>query len=383
MHYNVAEMDSITQGLLGAVTAQLGFRQRIGRDAGWAAAATAILADADSYIIRGLGITHAGQADLAFMAYHRGISHSLLAVPVIAAAAAGAWWLLRRALARRSRPARGAEEPGGRSPRPARPSLRLLYACCFVAALSHPLLDLFTSYGTQLLAPITNARYAIDALPIIDIIYTPILILTLLACYVARRLAGNWRRVTVRIAWAGFALSAAYVGAGWAIGRLAIHKAGSVWGPPTGGDRAAEHRASPMIPTIFVWRVVRRTPSKWSAARINVLFDTEATGRSNSEAPVVDNRWVRRARQLAAVRTYDWFAMGLTRATYQFTAGHHVVEFHDMRYSFPPESVNSMWPMRVVFGPEGAVRRTGRQRHFRRGSIGQVLRQAWGYLWKP
>ena len=371
MGYNIAAMDSITQGLLGAVTAQLAFRQRIGRDAGWAAAATALIADADSYIVRGLGLTYAGQADLAHMAYHRGISHSLLAVPVIAAASAGAWWLLRRGIAR----LRGREKSG--------PRFALLYACCFVAALSHPLLDLFTSYGTQLLSPITNARFAIDALPFIDIIYTPILILTLLGCYVARKLAGNWRRATARVAWAGFALSLAYTGAGYALGRLAIHKAAGVWGPPGEAEKPAQCRASPMIPTIFVWRVVRRTPERWSTARINVLFAVDGDRRLRGEAPVVDNRWVRRARRLTAVRTYDWFAMGQTRATYEFTAGRHVVEFHDMRFSFPPESVNSMWPMRVVFDPDGSLRGTGRQRHFRRGGIGRALRQAWGYLWKP
>ena len=34
-------MDSITQGLMGAVIAQLGFLQRIGKEAGWIAAGTA------------------------------------------------------------------------------------------------------------------------------------------------------------------------------------------------------------------------------------------------------------------------------------------------------------------------------------------------------
>jgi len=38
-------MDPLTQGLLGAVTAQLGFRRGIGRDASWVAATTAAAAD--------------------------------------------------------------------------------------------------------------------------------------------------------------------------------------------------------------------------------------------------------------------------------------------------------------------------------------------------
>src|SRR5690606_3929228 len=36
------------------------------------------------------------------------------------------------------------------------------------ALLTHPLLDLCTSYGTQLLAPVSRERYALDAVSIID-----------------------------------------------------------------------------------------------------------------------------------------------------------------------------------------------------------------------
>ena len=43
-------MDTITQGLLGAVTAQLGFRQRIGRETTWVAAAAGIMPDLDILI---------------------------------------------------------------------------------------------------------------------------------------------------------------------------------------------------------------------------------------------------------------------------------------------------------------------------------------------
>ena len=52
-------MDTITQGLLGAATAQLGFRRKLGRGATWAAALTAMLPDLDIFaapLMRAVGV---------------------------------------------------------------------------------------------------------------------------------------------------------------------------------------------------------------------------------------------------------------------------------------------------------------------------------------
>ena len=42
--------------------------------------------------------------------------------------------------------------------------------------LSHPLLDWFTTYGTQLLAPFSRHRFAIDGVGIVDPFYSLTLI---------------------------------------------------------------------------------------------------------------------------------------------------------------------------------------------------------------
>ena len=66
-------MDTITQGLLGAVTAQLGFRQRIGRDATWVAAAAAVVPDLDIFIVPLMSMTGMEVDSLAQLRYHRGL----------------------------------------------------------------------------------------------------------------------------------------------------------------------------------------------------------------------------------------------------------------------------------------------------------------------
>jgi inner membrane protein len=90
---------------------------------------------------------------LAFIRYHRGFTHSLVAVPLLALAGA----LLGRVL-------------GG--PRWFRP----LFILGIVVLLSHLLLDLATSYGTQLLSPFSRRRFSLDWIFIIDPYFTALLL---------------------------------------------------------------------------------------------------------------------------------------------------------------------------------------------------------------
>ena len=133
------DMDTITQGLLGAATAQLGFRQRIGKDATWLAALAGIVPDLDIFVQPLMTLSGRETDDFTRTVIHRGISHSLVMVPVFSLLITLLWRRFRRS---------------SKSPKP----FALLYACVFVALLSHPLLDWTTSYGTQLLAPFTDRR---------------------------------------------------------------------------------------------------------------------------------------------------------------------------------------------------------------------------------
>ncbi len=119
----------------------------------WAALAGAIFAvlpDVDYFFIY--------WDRLAFIRYHRGFTHSLVAVPLFALAGA----LLGRFL-------------GG--PRWFRPLLIL----GIVVLLSHLLLDLATSYGTQLLSPFSRRRFSLDWIFIIDPYFTALLLAGVIA----------------------------------------------------------------------------------------------------------------------------------------------------------------------------------------------------------
>lgn len=136
-------MDSITQAVLGASIqgALLGRWQ--GRKALLYGAMLGTLPDLDVVIDYGDAV--------ADMTYHRGFSHSLF---VLTGLALFLTWLTRRFR----------HNPGY--------SAQRLFLTVWLVLITHPLLDSFTSYGTQLFWPLTPIPTAWSSIFIIDPLYT-------------------------------------------------------------------------------------------------------------------------------------------------------------------------------------------------------------------
>ena len=367
-------MDTITQGLLGAATAQLGFRQKIGRDATWVAAAAAIVPDLDIFIAPLLSLTGAELDDMARLRIHRGWSHSLFVAPLLALPIAALWWRARRGYARRL---------AGAGERAKPPPFWLLYLCVFVAVFTHPLLDWCTSYGTRLLEPLTDTRYAIDAAPIIDFIYTPLLLVTLLACWAARKIArGRAPRATLVIGWAGVLLSVGYLAAGRLLHDRAADRAAAL--VASKGEKVLRADAYPAIGTIFLWRAVVQTDQAWHAVRVHHFTERPPQQwRAARAARTAPNEWVRRARRLEEYQTYRWFTNDRIRVEYEAINGVHVVRFHDMRYSPRLDGIESLWPLVAEFDRKGKLVFVGRRMERRRREFARYAAAVWHDLWNP
>lgn len=147
-------MDSLTQLALGALCGEIILSKKIGYKGMLWGAALGTLPDLD--IIAYLWLDAADQ-----LRWHRGVSHSLLSIP-IAALLIG--WLISKVHKGKN--------------------VTYLLAFWFVlwAWGTHIFIDCFNTYGTQILAPFSDTLFSFDVMFIIDPLFTLPLVIGLIAC---------------------------------------------------------------------------------------------------------------------------------------------------------------------------------------------------------
>ncbi|MFT0850244.1 metal-dependent hydrolase [Achromobacter sp. F4_2707] len=216
-------MDSVTQAALGAGIAGALMGPRYGRKAILAGAALATLPDLDILIKYG--------DPLSQMINHRGFSHSLF---VLTAFALFLGWLAKRFRLHKDGQGYG----------------RLLLTIWLIL-ITHPVLDAFTSYGTQLWWPLRPTPSSWSSVFIIDPFYTaPLLGGVLIALLVGPRAAMSRALGAILLLGAGY-LGASLAAKHWAENR--VH------------DMLVEQGRQPVamfsVPqpfNIVLWRVVAR-----------------------------------------------------------------------------------------------------------------------------
>jgi inner membrane protein len=171
-------MDSVTQAVFGAAVQGAVLGKWQGRKALIYGAMLGTLPDMDVVLDFGDAVAN--------MTYHRGFSHSLFVLLPVALAMT---WLVRRF-----------------RPHPDYTSLRL-FACIALVLVTHVLLDVFTTYGTQIFWPVPVTPAAISSIFIIDPLFT----LPLLIAVLAGLVIGLGRR-GLRLQYAALALSTLYLG---------------------------------------------------------------------------------------------------------------------------------------------------------------------------
>jgi inner membrane protein len=149
-------MEPLTHFLTGACIGRTGFN----RKTAYATVAAVLAAEAAD-----LDILWSFAGPVEELKHHRGITHTFLGAPFVAAAAVGAVWLFHRwRTARRRR--RSGIPSHSRAPAPDANSLvppahwGWLYAAALVAALSHILLDWTNNYGVRPFFPFNPRWYA-------------------------------------------------------------------------------------------------------------------------------------------------------------------------------------------------------------------------------
>ena len=271
-------MDSLTQIVLGAALAGAIAPARHRRAALAAGAALGTLPDLDS-----LPMWFMGLDPVTNMTWHRGPSHSLL---VLLPLAAMLWWLFKRT--------------GGRV---AEAPKRWFWAIT-LALVTHPLLDAFTVYGTQLWWPLPPSPAMWSSLFIIDPLYTLPL---LLGCLVA--LVRAWRPSAQKALVLGLALSSVYLG--WSLLAKAMVDRVAERTLAAQGLQDAPRFSVPMPFNTLLWRVVVMTPHGFLEGERSLVADE---GPMVFRAYASDTRALEEAKALPVVDRLLWFNQGFMKA---------------------------------------------------------------------
>ncbi len=311
-------MDTVTQAALGACIAQAGFSERLGRKALVVGTVCGLLPDFD--VLLSVGSDH-----FTYLQTHRGWSHSLLVLPIIALFIA---WLAMK----------WATRPKAQLATPVPSHINnfgVWYLLCFLTLITHPLLDLFTTYGTQIFTPLSNARYTLDGVSIIDPIYTvPLLIAIIIGLIRKKPIKDRKWAVTALVfssAYLGFGLTNSLEAKKQANMQLTQHN-----------FQAVDLRSSPTMFNTLLWRIVAKDKDGHFAVG---FFSTvtkkpiEFTFYKNSE-----NELINQALNSEQGKILRWFSTDLLRAELSESEnGHKQVILTDMRFGLVTNPVSSFF----------------------------------------
>ncbi len=307
-------MDPLTHGLSAALVSRLGFAQKIGRPATAAIVIGGLLPDVD-YVMRTRGV-------LEYLKYHRGITHSFLGGAVLAAILATIIWKF------------GSYKKYGP-----------LWLLSYLGVLLHIFLDLCTSYGTQIFLPFDQGRYSLDLLFIVDLPFTGIFLVCLLAGLL-------WQKRSRQLAWGGLLLASAYLlllAANHGLAELRFQKELNAK-----GISASKLDILPQPLSPFRWSAIATQDGHYYQSMI-ILGEKPENG-IQATANNLDNKYIRKTRDLEVVRFYQWFAR-FPMVSYRQEGDYHIVEYFDLR--FLTSLKRRPFILRITMDEEGDVVKQG------------------------
>ena len=231
-------MDSLSQIVLGASVQGAILGKYQGRKAYFYGAMLGTLPDLDVFIHYGDPISN--------MTYHRGFSHSLIVLTAVSLAGA---WLISRYHQWRDMPLPY--------------STKRLALAMTLALTTHPILDSFTVYGTQLLWPLqeslTLTPFSIASVFIIDPLYTIPLFIAMIFGFIKGRqlsvfktgLLANCQRLAVWM----LIISSSYLMLSIGLKYYAQEQAEQTLAAAN-IDNITRIKTMPVLPTILMWRTV-------------------------------------------------------------------------------------------------------------------------------
>ncbi|PWQ97746.1 metal-dependent hydrolase [Leucothrix pacifica] len=329
-------MDPVTQGAFGAVFAQTQGRSKDLAKAAVIGAIAGMAPDLDVLI-------RSDSDPLLALEFHRHFSHSLLFIPIggllcslLLYPLLGKRWGL---------------------------SFLQTYLWCVIGFGTHGLLDGCTSYGTQLLWPLSDHRFAWDIISIIDpLVSIPVLALIILA---ARRKARKY--VYFALAWL-----AMYFGLSYTLHERAIEA--GYQQAALRGHTPITMEAKPSFANIVVWKVIYQTEKDYYVDAVKVSFAEPVYWQGDSIPKLDLDRdfpWLdKQSQQAKDIERFRWFSGG-----YISQDKHKPDRVIDIRYSLLPQEINPLWGIDLT-------RDAAADKHIEYFTERGDSREAIGKLWK-
>ncbi len=306
-------MDPITQGALGATVGQVLAKPKTIVPASLMAALAGMSPDLDVLI-------RSSHDPLLFLVFHRQFTHSLFFIPFGALICALA---LHYFIGRRYQF-----------------SFWQSYLLCFAGYATHALLDACTTYGTLLLWPFSNERFAWNNLAVIDLFYTlPILF-------------GLWWGIKKQSLWPARILLVwvfAYPLLGQ-VQKLKAEAAARLYLSEHFHENIVALGAKPTMSNLVLWKIVYETDSHYFVDALKIgIFEKPEQARYFSGDSIKklvlaeDFPWLEpNSQQAKDVERFSWFSMGfVAKDDGTFTGMRNRII--DVRYSIVPNQINPLW----------------------------------------
>jgi inner membrane protein len=300
-------MDPLTQGVLGAAAPQSTAARKHLVVAGILGMLAGMAPDLDVLI-------KSSEDPLLFLEFHRQFTHSLIFIPVGGILCG---LILHGLLGRR----RGLHLPQS-----------LLF--CTLGYATHALLDTCTTYGTMLLWPFSDTRFAWNTVSVVDPLFTlPVLLLVILAA---------WRKnpwlARVALVWAVFYPGVGLLqrdraaAAGW---ELAARR----------GHEPLRLEAKPSFGNLLLWKIVYETRDRYYVDAVRTGVATRLYPGDSVEKLVIerDLPWLQpQSQQARDLERFRWFSNG-------YIAKDPAHDFHviDIRYSIVPNRATGLWSIEL------------------------------------
>jgi inner membrane protein len=328
-------MDPLTQGALGAALPQAGSRAKWVGSAGLLGFLAGMAADLDVLI-------RSSNDPLLFLEYHRQFTHSLVFIPIGGAICA----LLLHSLIGRRRGLR----------------LRQTWLFCTLGYATHALLDTCTTYGTMLLWPFSEQRFAWNTISIVDPLFTlPLLLAVVLAATLRKPALARW----------GLLWGAVYMSLGLVQRNEAITMGYEL--AAQRGHQPVRLEAKPSIGNILVWKTVYETGDRYYVDAVRAsLWPKHYVGDSVLKLDLDrDMPWLDPGSQQARdIERFRWFSNG-----YIARDPIYANRVMDIRYSMLPNEILPLWSIELT--PEAERRDHALYRTHRDGGADRL-----GVLWE-